>query len=155
MSRYHVAITRRIRRGKEVEFEAALGEFAKRSLHTSGTTGVHLIGPVPGSPSNDYGILRSFESEEASHKFYSSPLYLEWKECVKMAVVTWFGVFPTVWLWSSTLPKIMTGVPSLFTMAIVDVLVVVTLAWFAMPLLTRLFACWLRPVVGGGKSHGT
>ena len=178
MSGYDVAITRRICPGKEAEFEAALREFAKRSLHASGTTGVHLVGPVPGSSSKEYGILRSFESEEASREFYSSPFYLEWQERVapmvvgppvirqlhgleaffreaglqspprwKMAVITWFGVFPTVWLWSATVPGLLAGWHPIVIMAIVDVFVVLTLAWLAMPLLTKLFAKWLRPPV--------
>jgi antibiotic biosynthesis monooxygenase (ABM) superfamily enzyme len=176
MSRYHVATTRRIRPGMEAEFEAALRDFAKRSLHAPGTTGIHLVGPVPGSPSNEYGILRSFESEEASHEFYSSPLYREWEEHVtrivegppvvrqlhgleaffreaglpppplwKMAIVTWCGVFPTVWLWSATVPGMLNGWNPIAVMAIVDVLVVVTLTWLAMPLLTKVFAKWLGP----------
>ncbi len=50
----------------------------------------------------------------------------------KMAIVTWLGVFPSVALWSSTLPKVLTGLPSLVVMAIVNVFVVVTLAWVVM-----------------------
>jgi antibiotic biosynthesis monooxygenase (ABM) superfamily enzyme len=176
MSRYHVAITRRIKLGREAEFEAALREFAKLSLHAPGVTGVHLVGPVPGSSSNEYGIMRSFESEAASREFYALPMYAEWEERVapmvegapavrqlhgleaffreaglqppprwKMAVVTWLGVFPTVWLWSRTIPSFLDGVHPIAVMAVVNVFVVATLAWVAMPLLTKLFAKWLRP----------
>src|SRR5687768_12585267 len=112
----------------EAAFEAALRDFARRSLHAPGTRGVHLVGPVPGCGPNDYGILRSFESESASRDFYASALYRDWEESVaslvegppvmrelhgleaffrdagawhpprwKMAIVTWLGVFPTVW----------------------------------------------------------
>ena len=175
MSRYHVAITRRIQPGKEAQFEAALREFARKSLHAPGVTGVHLVGPVPGSNSNEYGIMRSFESEAASREFYSSPMYVKWEEDVapmvegapvvrelhgleaffreaglqppprwKMAVVTWLGVFPTVWLWSRTIPGLLDGLHPIAVMAIVDLFVVVTLAWLAMPLLTKLFRRWLR-----------
>ena len=56
MDQVHFAITRRIKPGMESEFEAALREFARQSLHADGTTGVHLIGPAPDG--RDYGILR-------------------------------------------------------------------------------------------------
>ena len=62
----------------------------------------------------------------------------------KMAVVTWLGVFPAVLLWSSVLRKLLSNVPSLFATAIVSSLVVATLAWIAMPLLTRVFSTWLN-----------
>lgn len=176
MSQFHVAITRRIRPGMEAAFESALQDFARRSLHAPGTRGVYLLGPVPGCEPNEYGILRSFDSESASRDFYASPLYCEWDKSVapfvegppvmrelhgleaffqsagalhpprwKMAIVTWIGVFPTVWLWSSTLPKLLDGFHPIATLAIVNMFVVVTLAWLAMPLLTRLFAGWLQP----------
>ncbi len=179
MDQIHIAITRQVKPGKEVEFEIALREFAKRSLHVEGTTGVHLIGPSPASDSNDYGILRSFESEAASKTFYESDLYHEWEEKVaplvaaapikrrlhgleiffrdngypppaqwKMAVVTWLGVFPTVWLWSWLLPGFLPGIHPIAVMAIVDVFVVITLAWFAMPLLTKMFDRWLYQPIG-------
>jgi antibiotic biosynthesis monooxygenase (ABM) superfamily enzyme len=62
-----------------------------------------------------------------------------------MAVVTWLGVFPTVWLWSRTIPGLLDGLHPIAVMAVVNVFVVVTLAWLAMPLLTKLFSRWLRP----------
>jgi antibiotic biosynthesis monooxygenase (ABM) superfamily enzyme len=158
----------------QAAFEAALREFARQSLHAPGVTGVHLVGPVPGTSVDEYGIMRSFESAAASREFYSSPTYLEWEKLVspmvdgppivrqlhgleaffreaglqppprwKMAIVTWLGVFPTVWLWSRTIPGMLDGWHPIAVMAFVNVLVVVTLAWLIMPLLTKLFAGWL------------
>ena len=171
----HFAVTRQVRPGHEQAFEEVLREFARESLRVPGTMGVHLIAPVPGTEGCEYGILRSFESEEASHNFYESDLFRNWQEQVagmvvgepvrrslhgleaffrdtqdappprwKMAVVTWMGVFPSVLLWSSLLPKVLSGLPSLAIVAIVNVFVVVTLAWGVMPLLTRMFAGWLH-----------
>ena len=171
----HVAVTRQVRPGYERAFEEALRNFARESLRVPGTTGVHLIAPVPGIEGCEYGILRSFESEEASRQFYESELFSNWQEQVagmvvgepvrrrlhgleaffrdtnhappprwKMAIVTWMGVFPSVLLWSSLLPKVLSGLPSLAIVAIVNVFVVVTLAWGVMPLLTRMFARWLQ-----------
>lgn len=174
MKAVHVAVTREVKPGFESAFEAALREFAQESLHVPGTTGVHLIEPVPGTNGCEYGILRSFESEEASRRFYDSDLFKGWNQRIvdmvvgeptlrrltgleaffrdsrrlppprwKMAIVTWLGVFPSVLLWSSTLPKVLTGLPWLVVVAIVNVFIVATLAWVIMPLLTRLFASWL------------
>ena len=44
----------------------------------------------------------------------------------KMAVVTWLGVFPAVLLWSSVIRKLLSGLPSLVTTAIVSAFVVAT-----------------------------
>jgi antibiotic biosynthesis monooxygenase (ABM) superfamily enzyme len=171
----HFAVTRQVRPGYEQAFEEALREFARESLRVPGTMGVHLIAPVPGTEGCEYGIMRSFESEEASRRFYESELFRNWQECVsdmvvgepvrrrlhgleaffrdrphappprwKMAVVTWMGVFPSVLLWSSLLPNALSGLPHLAVVAIVNVFVVVTLAWGVMPLLTRMFAGWLH-----------
>ena len=82
MSQVHFAITRRVKPGKENEFEQALRVFARESLHIPGTTGVHLIGPTPGSTTCEYGILRSFESQTACEAFYQSPLFQQWEQQV-------------------------------------------------------------------------
>jgi antibiotic biosynthesis monooxygenase (ABM) superfamily enzyme len=175
MKNVHVAVTQQVKPGCESAFEEALRKFARESLHIPGTTGVHLIEPVPGTDGCEYGILRSFENEDAGQRFYESDLFKRWQEQVahlvvgepvrrrlhgleaffrdpqhsppprwKMAIVTWLGVFPSVLFWSSTLPKVLPGLPSLGVMAIINVFVVVTLAWGIMPLLTKLFAGWLR-----------
>lgn len=175
MGRVHIAITRRVKPGREREFEAALREFARESLHEPGTMGVQLIGPLPGAADGEYGILRSFESDDASRAFYASERFAEWQRRVaplvdaeyesrrlhgleeffrevagnppprwKMAVVTWLGVFPSVLLWSSLLVGPPAGIEHLARLAAVNVLVVFTLTWGVMPLLTKWFARWLR-----------
>lgn len=52
MGRYRVALSRRIRPGMEEAFEAAIEEFARRSLHAPGTTVVRRIGAMTSSHSN-------------------------------------------------------------------------------------------------------
>lgn len=174
MGAVHVAVTRQVKPGREAEFEQALREFAFESLREPGTTGVHLIEPVPGVKGCEYGILRSFESEEASRRFYDSEVFQQWQQRAsdlavgdsivrrlhgleaffrdskhapprwKMALVTWLGVYPSVLLWSSTLPPLLRGLPQLLIVAIVNVFVVVTLTWAVMPLLSKFFAGWLH-----------
>ena len=75
----HFAVTVRIREGKEAEFAEALARFARRSLDYRGTTGVHLIQPVPGTGCREFGILRSFLSEQHSQEFYQSGMYQQYK----------------------------------------------------------------------------
>ncbi len=82
MNAVHGAVTRQVKPGCEAVFEDALREFARESLHIPGTTGVHLIAPMPGTDACEYGILRSFESEEASSRFYESDLFKHWQERV-------------------------------------------------------------------------
>jgi uncharacterized protein len=185
MKAVHVAVTRQVKPGCESAFEEVLRVFARESLRESGTTGVHLIAPVPGAKRCEYGILRSFANEEASQRFYESHLFKEWQEQVadlvvgepvrrrlhgleaffqnsrqappprwKMAIVTWLGVFPSVLLWSSILPQVLTGLPYLVVVAIVNVFVVVTLAWGVIPVLTKFLAGWLhKPFNENQKSN--
>ncbi len=75
----HFAVTLRVRKGREAEFADALARFARRSLDYPGTTGVHLIQPVPGTGSHEFGILRSFASERHSQEFYASEMYQQYK----------------------------------------------------------------------------
>jgi antibiotic biosynthesis monooxygenase (ABM) superfamily enzyme len=175
MEGYHVAITRRVRRGHEDQFVAALREFIRESLAVPGVGGALLIAPHAAGDERTYGILRTFDNEAASEQFYSSELFRTWEARVapmvegeyskskleglapffygvrggpppkwKMAVVTWLGVFPAVVLWSTVLHAALTGLPALLMTALVSAFVVATLAWFAMPLLTRVLGKWLR-----------
>ena len=75
----HFAITLRVREGREAEFAELLARFARRSLDHRGTTGVHLIQPVPGTNCREFGVLRSFESERHSHEFYHSDMYQQYR----------------------------------------------------------------------------
>ncbi len=171
----HIAITRKVRPGKEAEFEELTGQFMQHSLGEAGMAGVHFLKPPPGSGNREYGILRSFDNEAAQESFSNSALLAEWVQRVeplvigqpelrtlqgleaffrgdtppprwKMALVTWLGVFPCVFIWAKLLsPRLAFLHPILIT-AVVVAVVVVTLTWGVMPLLTRLFAGWLKRV---------
>jgi antibiotic biosynthesis monooxygenase (ABM) superfamily enzyme len=78
----HVAITRRIKPGREQEFQTALKEFFVRSLAESGVHGAAMLVPPPGSGSAEYGIIRSFANAVERDAFYASQLYLDWKKRV-------------------------------------------------------------------------
>jgi antibiotic biosynthesis monooxygenase (ABM) superfamily enzyme len=82
----HVAITRRIKPGREAEFQKALNEFFQTSFAHAGVRGVGMVAPPPGSDSNEYGILRTFANDDERKSFYASPQYSEWKQ--KIAPLT-------------------------------------------------------------------
>lgn len=120
----HIVVTRRVRPGCEVEFQEALREFFQSSLGHHGVLGASMIVPPPGSGSSEFGILRTFASEQDRDRFYASPLFKAWEERVaplteegwtfrslhgleawfrsprrpparwKMAVLTWVAVWP-------------------------------------------------------------
>ena len=170
----HYAITVEVQDGKVAEFDEALVRFLKRSINYPGTTGVHLIRPVPGSDDHEYGILRSFESDAASRDFYNSDLFQQYKaetdhlvagEAVtqplhgleaffrdrnnapprwKMAIVTWLGVFPAVLFWSSLVGPLQSAWHPLLAMAVNIALVVISMAWLDMPWVTKFFQPWLQ-----------
>ena len=75
----HCAITRIVREGKEAEFEEAIKRFVARSMGHHGTTGAHLLRPTDASRPREYGILRSFGSEEHMAEFYASDLFADWQ----------------------------------------------------------------------------
>jgi antibiotic biosynthesis monooxygenase (ABM) superfamily enzyme len=82
----HIAITRRVKPGREREFEQELLMFGQRSLAGPGARGVHFIYPAPGSGSHEYGILRTFASNDDRDAFYRSELYREWLATVESLV---------------------------------------------------------------------
>ena len=82
----HVAIIRRVKPGRERDFERELSAFAQRSLAEAGARGVHLIYPSSSSGSNEYGILRTFVSDSDRSAFYKSTLYCEWLTAIEPLV---------------------------------------------------------------------
>lgn len=171
----HVAILRKVRPGREQEFEHRVHEFFHQAERQPGVQGAYLIRPFAHAPSQEYGILRSFASTEDRDRFYGSDLYRRWDEAVaplvegpprrqalhgmeaffrqqgsspppprwKMAVVTWLGVTPAVYVFSNGIPALV-DLPRLLNLFVVNAFVVASLTWAIMPLLTRVFAGWLH-----------
>lgn len=173
----HVAILRKVRKGREAEFEAKLAAFFAAAAQQPGVSGAYMIRGVPGSSEQEYGVLRTFQSEADMREFYASQTYLRWQSEVrplvegepqvrklygleaffrdgdsppsrwKMAVLTWVGVNPAVYIFSNAVPAVLGPLPMLATLLIVNAFVVASLTWGFMPLLTRMFRSWLQPRV--------
>jgi antibiotic biosynthesis monooxygenase (ABM) superfamily enzyme len=171
----HVAVMRVVRSGQERKFEALIQKFFEDAARQPGVCGAYLIRPIAGSHSREYGILRSFHSEEDRDRFYASDLYRRWNAAVaplveggpqrrelhgleaffhgnapppprwKMALLTWIGVNAAVYIFSNAVPAVFGGLPMLASLLIVNALVVASLAWVLMPVLTKLFSRWLHP----------
>lgn len=123
-SSIHVAITRQVRPGCEADFQQALHEFIQASFVHSGVHGAGMLVPAPGSPSTEFGILRTFANEQERDAFYTSPMFKAWEQRIqpmiagepeyrqltgleawfrgadeapplwKMALLTWIAVWP-------------------------------------------------------------
>jgi antibiotic biosynthesis monooxygenase (ABM) superfamily enzyme len=76
----HVAITRRVKPGRETEFQQALREFFQTSFAHGGVLGATMIVPPPGSESREFGILRTFADEKERDDFYASPIFKAWEQ---------------------------------------------------------------------------
>lgn len=74
----HYAITRKVLPGAEAEFDARLTEFVHATIAAKGVTGVHILRPPPDTDCREYGVLRSFESEQAAEAFYASEAFQQW-----------------------------------------------------------------------------
>lgn len=170
----HVAIIRVVREGQETEFERLIEQFFHEATRQPGVCGAYLIRPLVGSNSREYGILRSFQSVEDMNRFYESDIFRKWNEAIrplvegepqrrelhgmeaffregaalpprwKMAIVTWIGVSPAVYIFSNTVPAVFGHLSTLMSLLLVNALVVATLTWVFMPLLTKLFHRWLH-----------
>ena len=81
-----VAIIRKVKAGREQEFESALHDFVSQSVNLQGQLGVHILRPPLGSGSREYGILRKFNSAQERDEFYQSTIFQEWKERVAALV---------------------------------------------------------------------
>lgn len=82
----HVAIIRRVKPGFEAEFQRALRDFIQASFSQSGVQGANMLVPPPGSSSPEFGILRTFESEQQRDAFHQSPMFKAWE--VRIAPMT-------------------------------------------------------------------
>lgn len=171
----HIAITRRVRPGCEAEFQASLRKFFQDSFAHASVLGASMIVPPPDSPSREFGILRTFTDEKERDAFYASPLFREWDERAgrltegvpvyreihgmeawfksegappprwKMAVVTFAGVYPlTSYLPGFFFARLPDWHPLLVNVVVTG-LVVASLTWAIMPLLTRVVHGWLHP----------
>jgi uncharacterized protein len=133
----HVAITRRVRPGREAEFQSALKEFFASSFGHEGVHGASLLAPPIHSPSPEFGILRSFANARERDEFYSSPMFQAWEARIqpltdgkpvyreltgleawfrsprnppprwKMALLTWLAVWPVSMAMSAVLKPLL------------------------------------------------
>lgn len=170
----HVAITRRVRPGREAEFANALREFLGASFGHESVHGASMLTPPPDSDSREYGILRTFASEAQRDAFYSSALFQEWEARAramtegepeyrelhgleaffrsphlppprwKMAVATFLGVFPVAMVLNLTLGPVIRSWHFVLGSAVFNACVVICLTWLVMPLVTRLLHPWLH-----------
>lgn len=137
----HIAITRKVRRGREDDFEKELLAFAQRSLAEPGARGVHFLYPNPDSGSNEYSILRTFASVTDREAFYQSKLYREWLISIESLVEgepkyrELHGL--EAWFHDPDLPD-----PPIWKMAIATYLGVVPVIMFLSLTLGRLIRSW-------------
>lgn len=169
----HIAITRRVKPGREAEFQEALREFFKTSLAHIGVHGANMLVPPPGSQSPEFGILRTFANKQERDAFYGSPLFKTWEERIKpltegeavrreltgleawfrspqhppprwkMAIATYLGVLPTVIALNLTLAPLMRSWNFFLSNVVLNAGVVALLTWVVMPLVTRFLRHWL------------
>lgn len=64
----------------------------------------------------------------------------------KMALVTWLGVFVTIFMLNRLLAPLLSGLPALLQQLISTGLTVILLTYLIMPFLTKVFRKWLYPV---------
>ncbi|MFT3817307.1 MAG: antibiotic biosynthesis monooxygenase [Rubrivivax sp.] len=74
----------------------------------------------------------------------------------KMALVTWSGIFPLVWLSSHTVwPLLHPPLPPLATTLVATGAITAAMTWLVMPAFVRLFAPWLYPADAAAAPHAT
>jgi len=170
----HIAITRRVKPGCEAEFQKALQEFFKTSFAHIGVHGASMLVPPPGSPSPEFGILRSFANAQERDAFYASPMFKTWEDQIKpltegdpvhreltgleawfrspqnppprwkMAVATYLGVVPVIMGLSLTIGPVVRSWNFLLNNLVFNACVVALLTWVVMPLITRILHRWLH-----------
>ena len=170
----HIAITRRVKPGCEADFQKALHEFFKTSFAHIGVHGVSMLVPPPGSPSPEFGILRTFANAQERDAFYASPMFKTWEDQIKpltegepvyrkltgleawfrspqnppprwkMAVATYLGVVPVIMGLSLTIGPVVRSWNFVLNNLVFNACVVALLTWVVMPLITRILHRWLH-----------
>src|SRR5205085_10636815 len=78
-----VVVRRRVKAGRETEFETAMREFIGFALASPGHLDIHVLRPAtPGGP--DYTVVDKFASAEARRAFKESSTYQTWMERLKV-----------------------------------------------------------------------
>ena len=72
-----VIVRRRVKRGKEVNFEAAMQEFIRFALSFPGHVGIHVLRPDHDSR-REYTVVDRFADAESRAAFKSSATYQDW-----------------------------------------------------------------------------
>ena len=72
-----VVVHRRIKEGREEEFQAAMQEFTRFALGFPGHRGMQLMRLVAGG--RDYTVVAQFASKEVRRAFTSTPEYATWQ----------------------------------------------------------------------------
>src|SRR5262245_32326006 len=71
-----VVVNRRVRRGREEEFEQAMRKFVQFALDFPGHRGINILRPAAGS--RDYIVVDRFSDERSRSNFKASAQYQEW-----------------------------------------------------------------------------
>lgn len=75
-------VIRVIKPGHEEAFETRVREFYAQAQPIPGQLAVHVIKPVPGSGSREWGFLRTFASPQARDDFFASDVFREYDASV-------------------------------------------------------------------------
>lgn len=146
-----VVVRRRVRPGREAEFEAAMREFIGFALAYPGHLDIHVLRPAATGPA-DYTVVDKFATVEARRAFKESSAYQGWMQRLKAltegdpqieemgGLAGWF-----------TLPdRPQVKPPTKYKMAFVTLLGVYPLATVLPPIFVGLLPGWhplLRSVV--------
>lgn len=63
----------------------------------------------------------------------------------KIAIITWLGICPTVWMAQLLMSKPLAHWPSFPRVAVTTAAVIVLMTWWIAPIMTRFFSRWLYP----------
>jgi antibiotic biosynthesis monooxygenase (ABM) superfamily enzyme len=77
-----VVVRRRVRPGREAEFEAAMRDFIGFALASPGHLDIHVLRPTGAGPA-DYTVVDKFATAEARRAFKESSAYQLWMQRLK------------------------------------------------------------------------